>query len=107
MSFLILTRAETSLACFTPPPLKWWPSLLPLPSAMVPSEVRIIDSLLLLPWSHITIDDLPHHRTNSVSTTSVFTVNPFSFVLLVSLHICGHTYGMPFIVRVCFIEDEN
>lgn len=50
---IILTRAETSLACFTPPPLKWWPSLLPLLSATVPSEVRIIDSSPLLPRSHI------------------------------------------------------
>lgn len=53
-----------------------------------------------------TIYDLPHRRTNSVSTTFVFTVNPFSLVLPVSLHICGHPYGMSFIVRVCFIEDE-
>lgn len=53
ISCLILTRAETSLACFTPPPLKWWPSLLPLLSATVPSEVRIIDSSPLLPRSHI------------------------------------------------------
>lgn len=104
MSFLIQNHAEMSLACFTPPTLKWWPSLLPLLSATVPSEVRLIDSSPLLPWC--TICDLPLRRANSVATTSVFTVKP---ILIRHALTCGPPCGMAFAVRVsgCFIEDEN
>lgn len=90
ISFLILTRAETSLACFTPPPLKWWPSLLPLLSATVPSEVRIIDSSPLLPRSHIpsmtclTIVQTvsPPHLYSPWTHSHLFCQFPFIYVVI-------------------------
>lgn len=72
MTYLFWAHSEMSPACFTSSTLKWWPSLLPLLSAMVPSEVRLIASSPLLLWSHaspsyICIHHEPIHLSPSTS----------------------------------------
>lgn len=82
-----------SLACFTPSTLKWWPSLLPLLSATVPLEVRLIDSSPLLPWSHASPSYIH----------CIFTVNPFIHSPTFphsKIHTCGPPCGMTFNVQV-------
>lgn len=64
-----------SLACFNLPTFKWWPSLPPLPSATVPSEVRLVDCSRCC-HGHMFHLWLTFPLYSVVATTSVFILKP-------------------------------
>lgn len=112
MSLLIQNYDEMSLACFTSPTLKWWPS--PLPSATVPSEVRLIDSSPLLLRSHVpSVTHLSIVHLPTVSPPHLYSPWTHSHSLshfpLCKVAISGPPCGLAFSVRVsgCFVEAEN